>query len=335
MSIGSKVPLSSLQLEAEIEGVSLGVDVTGGQVLVNSWEHPAGAHSLVLSAESRGALAGTTVSQVIVPALTPELSARIEDSGGLATLVVEARVQATPSGALRVTANGADLAPTGANTWTRTLDGVDVIAGTLSVELSASAAGSGAALKTVSIDDPRSIPATSAGDGGVGTTLWLIGGGAVATIAAAVLWVMSRSRRERGGPRPDATPPPLRRRRRSTKQSGQTGTPLALLIRHGDGSSQQYAMDGRPVTVGRAATCDVVVPSASVAPVEMRLTPRGNGEIQVHSLPGSFDVTSPGRWSVIRIGDALRIGDCALSVAELHEVTEATTGASATEGDAA
>jgi pSer/pThr/pTyr-binding forkhead associated (FHA) protein len=111
---------------------------------------------------------------------------------------------------------------------------------------------------------------------------------------------------------------------------GSSAPPLALVWRAGTEASREWVLRGPLTTLGRDASCGVIIPDDSVSRLHAQVTrqPGGYYVVDVESANGVWlngeQVTSPRR---LRGGDIIRLGDAELAVQDV--------AASAANGDTA
>jgi hypothetical protein len=91
-----------------------------------------------------------------------------------------------------------------------------------------------------------------------------------------------------------------------------------LVVRGPDGTERHYPIGPRPLSLGRAQTCDVVIDSKEVWELHARVSALPGGEFQVHGIAPALGFTGDGNshdeWTVVQPGEQLAIGGHVLTV---------------------
>jgi hypothetical protein len=91
------------------------------------------------------------------------------------------------------------------------------------------------------------------------------------------------------------------------------GARAAVVVVRGSSDEARYDIGSRPLTIGSARECDIVVADDGVRPFHARLTLDRDGVLRVHGLPGRGPVLASeagvDQWVRLERGDELGIGE--------------------------
>ena len=316
IDLDAAIPVGQLRVDAHIGDTPL--TFSAGRVYVDAWTTSPGNQSVEIDAYVGDDLAYSTVVDVAVPALEPQLTVRVEQTPAEEyVLFATGRAQGPQPFALRVLAGDEELA----NTTDRELrmdypSGRDVTVEIVPVLEE----GFGPAVTSQEVEAPSTGIAVPGGASNFTNYVAIL---VLAIVGAGVAYFVTKRRRARAQPNYQA----LRRFRapRDLPSRPEQRSSLGTLIVFGPGGSEQRVNIGlRPVTIGSSSQCDVVLEGAEIQPLHARVSGRGNGEFQIHGLaeessrPFSGPATS--EWVVLRAGESIALGEYEISIGDPVDV---------------
>ncbi len=292
-------------LTATLDGErSKGVTLAAGRVLLDPWEIDPGPRILRIEARQSGAVVAEGARALTIAELLPVISVS-PASEGSRTFTASLRWQGALAPALVAMVDGAEVARSqdGALTVTPAEDA-------LTLTFIAQAAD-GVTL----VSQPVVVPeATAAGSSAV---LLLLGVLLLALLAGG--WWLLRRRRQQPA-QPVFRPGPVRvtsTRPRPASDPGAERVSAAsstarLVVSDERGEARIVAVGPRPLTVGSAANCDVVLDGGGVRAQHARVSLTPLGALNIHGLgtksarPYENDLID--QWLTLRPGEEIRIG---------------------------
>jgi predicted component of type VI protein secretion system len=89
-------------------------------------------------------------------------------------------------------------------------------------------------------------------------------------------------------------------------------------VRDAHGHVEDVILTRRPLTVGRAPDCDIVLDDPEIHPVHARIMALSPTEVQIHALPdagsGRYSHREEDEWLVVYHGEQLLLGSSSLEV---------------------
>ncbi len=279
-----------LRLEATAGGRSLAFG-SGTSLTIDPWRFNPGSLLIEVSANVSAGLAGSATFELVVPTLSPTLT--IEQQPEATAVTVRQRVQGPGESTIVIRDGAAELASSSNGELVLELPRGT---GELTIEL---LDAEGGVLATESIS---SLPVLEPSAG----LPWMpiI---AVVTIVASVglLWYRRRD--------DTPTPTPLRVRapRRVAPQTPPRDIELGTLtVIAPDGNERAYRMGPRPVTIGRAPSCDIVLDDPEVRPVHARISADPGGQFRIHGLSSRgvpYQQQQHDEWLIVAAGEEVAI----------------------------
>lgn len=314
------VPADST-LVAMLDGEpSTGVTLADGRVLLDPWEIDPGARILRIEARQSGTVVAEGARALSIPELTPVIT--VEPAAeGERSFTASLRWQGAVAPALVAMVDGAEVA--------RSLDGtLTVTPADDAVTLTFLAQSSDG---TTLASEPVSVPEAA------------VGGSAVLLVLAVLLlallgggWWAMRRRRGKADAQPVFRPTPVRvssARPRAVPESSidrsSPSSPSArLVVSGGRGDARIVAVGPRPLTIGSAANCDVVIEGDGVRGQHARLSLTPLGALNIHGLgtksarPYENDLID--QWLTLRPGEEIHIGQWSLRLEDSASHEEAS-----------
>lgn len=296
IDVDSAVASGVLKLAAEVAGARLAPS-QGGQFLLDAWLYPPGPLEVAIRAQLGGQDASVSTLLIDVPELAPELRVTVSGEPGAETLTARARAQDATATSLVAMAGGEVLAEGAGGALE-----VAVPMGTaITVELRDQR---GQPIAAEVVRSARVVPSE-------GNATAVYGGAALAAVA--VLGGALLVRRRRNGRREQLTVSRLRRLRPDQPPVAPPAALGELVLREPDGAEQSLPIGPKPVTIGSAPSCDLVLDGASIRPVHARVSARRHGEFQIHGLEMKGARPYNGRvqdeWVMVQSGESIVLGD--------------------------
>ncbi len=291
--LGSRIPLEGAEVRVVAGGRSLTMVPGAQRVVLDPWGFKPGPLELQISVLLGGAPVTAATFNAEVPAFAPSLLVGRAAAPGQAQ--IRWRVQAaTEPWTVRAIADGREL-----GRW----EGTDSDA-TVAIP-------DGNPAVQVELLRPDGTVATQqvlAVGAGASSTLLLVAAVLLASGGGGLVWMRRR-------PTPPVYTPtnvtPLRRPRGFAMSAPPAG---AVVVVRGSTEEARYDIGQRPLTIGSAQECDIVVADENVRPFHARLTLDRDGVLRVHGLagrgPSPAAEAAPGdQWVRLEPGAELGIGE--------------------------
>ena len=279
-----------LRLEATAGGQSLAFG-SGTSLTIDPWRFGPGSLLIDVRANVSAGLVGSATFELVVPTLSPTLT--IEQQPEATSVTVRQRVQGPGESTIVIRDGGEELA---SSSNSELLLELPRGTGDLTIEL---LDAEGGVLATESIS---SLPALEPSSSPPWMPIL-----AVVTIVALVglLWY----RRRDNTPRP--TPLRVRAPRRVAPQTPPRDIELGTLtVVASDGTERAYRMGPRPVTIGRASSCDIVLDDPDVRPMHARISADPGGQFRIHGLSSRgvpYQQQQRDEWLIVAAGEEVAI----------------------------
>jgi hypothetical protein len=302
-------PPDTLVVHAQARDVALPVLDRPLRVLVDPWRFAPGALDVRVTVMAGDTVVSTATFVAEVPALAPEIHLSMRTAGDVAEAVISGRAQGP-----------------GDATLVARVDGADVARGPVP-ELRVSAVHGQRIVAALEDASGRVLTTTAqplAGDAAVQTETaasarWSLAAAALAALIGVSLgtktWAGRRASRRRQWEPSARTLLIGRTAATRVSDSEHLGT-LLVLTPHG--TERRYPVTRKPLSVGRASDCDVVIEDPAVSPVHARVRALGDGEFQVHGIAPRRQLPFAGRrqdeWMVVRQGEQIAIGTHVLTL---------------------
>ncbi len=293
--------LDALPVRLRIEATAAGTDVpvVNNRILVDPWAFDAGEVVIAVRALSGSELFAEASTTVEIPVLTPELRSVVTADD----VELTARVQGSQTPALTLLANGEAISQ---------VEGTELTVPLAALPNDASftahvAAAGGEATRELTIPDRSGS--------GFSPALLVV---AAALLVGGAAWLRRRLQGRVRGERAIATR--LRGRNGSTPAARlrHVGTAArgTLVVRDGDAQESRVSLTDRPLTIGSAPSCDVVLGGRSVRPVHARVSVRRPGEFVLHAVGSARSGVASRNgdqlgsdWLVVGAGEEAAIGE--------------------------
>lgn len=281
---------AALRLEANAGGQTIALG-NGTTLTIDPWRFDPGELQIDVRAEVSAGLAGSASTTLTIPALAPSLTIEREAEGTIAT--VRQRVQGSADSRIVVRDGDEEVASTPNNELT-----FEIPRGTgdLTVEL---VDADGVVLATESVAGlPAPLPTES---------LPILPIAAAAGVVALLALLILRRR----GQTPEPTPLRVRAPRRVAPQAAPRDIELGrLTVIDAEGNERMYRMGPRPLTIGRAPTCDIVLDDPEVRPMHARISAGPGGQFRIHGLSSRgvpYQQQQHDEWLIVAAGEEVAI----------------------------
>lgn len=281
---------AALRLEASAGGQTIALG-NGTTLTIDPWRFDPGELVIDVRAEVSAGLAGSASTSLAIPRLAPTLTVEREAEGTIVT--VRKRVQGSANSRIVVRDGDEEVASTPNNELS-----FEIPRGTgdLTVEL---LDAEGVVLTTESIAGlPAPLPTES-----LPLLPIAAGAGIIALLAVLIL--------RRRGRTPEPTPLLVRAPRRVAPQVAPRDIDLGrLTVIDASGGERTYRMGPRPLTIGRAPTCDIVLDDPDVRPMHARISAGPGGQFRIHGLSSRgvpYQQQQHDEWLIVAAGEEVAI----------------------------